>query len=105
MPASGDPARVSATRRNRATSAYVADFFILPAHRGRAVARQLMARIKSHPGLQGLRRWSLGTRDAHGLYRQFGFREPADPSLWMEIYTPDVYAPHPGLMPPRSPRG
>lgn len=77
---------------DRATFAYVADVFILPAHRGRGVAKQLMARIKSHPDLQGLRRWSLGTRDAHGLYRQFGFREPADPSLWMEIYAPDVRA-------------
>jgi 5'-phosphate synthase pdxT subunit len=74
-----------------ATYAYVADVFIVDAHRGRGLGKRLMARIKDHPQLQGLRRWSLGTRDAHGLYRQFGFREPADPSLWMEILDPDVY--------------
>ncbi len=77
---------------DRATFAYVADVFIVQAHRGRGAAKQLMACIKSHPDLQRLRRWSLGTRDAHGLYRQFGFRELADPSLWMEIYAPDVYS-------------
>ncbi len=76
---------------DRATYAYVADVFILEGHRGRGLGKRLMARIKDHPDLQCLRRWSLGTRDAHGLYREFGFREPADPSLWMEIHDPDVY--------------
>jgi pyridoxal 5'-phosphate synthase glutaminase subunit Pdx2 len=76
---------------DRATYAYVADVFVLDAHRGRGLGKRLMASIKSHPDLQGLRRWSLGTRDAHGLYRQFGFGEPADPSLWMEIHDRDVY--------------
>jgi 5'-phosphate synthase pdxT subunit len=75
-----------------ATFAYLADVFILPAHRGRGLAKRLLARIKSHPELQGLRRWLLGTRDAHGLYRQFGFAPPSDPSLWMEIHDRDVYA-------------
>ncbi|HVR70969.1 MAG TPA: pyridoxal 5'-phosphate synthase glutaminase subunit PdxT [Vicinamibacteria bacterium] len=82
---------------DRATYAYLADVFVLEAHRGRGLAQRLLARIKSHPDLQGLRRWSLGTRDAHGLYRRFGFREPADPSLWMEIHDPGLYS-------PRSPR-
>jgi 5'-phosphate synthase pdxT subunit len=76
---------------DRATYAYVADVFILDGHRGRGLAKRLLARVKAHPELRGLRRWSLGTRDAHGLYRPFGFREPADPSLWMEIHDPDVY--------------
>jgi pyridoxal 5'-phosphate synthase glutaminase subunit Pdx2 len=76
---------------DRATFAYLADVFVLPAHRGHGLGKRLMATIQSHPELQGLRRWLLGTRDAHGLYRQFGFETPADPSLWMEIHRRDVY--------------
>jgi hypothetical protein len=45
----------------------------------------------SHPDLQGLRRWSLATRDAHGLYRQFGFSDLEHPERFMEIANPDVY--------------
>jgi GNAT superfamily N-acetyltransferase len=76
---------------DRATFAYVADVFVLPDHRGRGLSKRLLAAIKSHPELQGLRRWFLGTRDAHGLYRQFGFAPPAEPALWMEIHDKDVY--------------
>ena len=76
---------------DRATFAYLADVFILPAHRGRGLSKRLLARIKAHPELQGLRRFMLGTRDAHGLYRQFGFAPPSDPSLWMEIHDREVY--------------
>ena len=45
----------------------------------------LMAAVKSHPDLQGLRRWVLFTRDAHELYRQFGFSEARHPDRLMEI--------------------
>jgi GNAT superfamily N-acetyltransferase len=62
---------------DRATFAYVADVFVLPSHRGRGVSKAIMAAIAAHPELQGLRRWHLVTRDAHGLYAQFGF-EPLD---------------------------
>lgn len=58
---------------DRATFAYVADVFVLPSHRGRGVAKAIMAAIAAHPELQGLRRWHLVTRDAHALYTQFGF--------------------------------
>jgi GNAT superfamily N-acetyltransferase len=60
-----------------ATFAYLADVFVLPPHRGRGVSKLLMAAIVAHPELQGLRRWHLVTRDAQGLYAQFGF-EPLD---------------------------
>lgn len=60
-----------------ATFAYLADVFVLESHRGRGIAKQLMQAIVTHPRLQGLRRWHLVTRDAHGLYAQFGF-EPLD---------------------------
>ncbi len=60
-----------------ATFAYLADVFVLPSHRGRGIGKQIMEAIGAHPGLQGLRRWHLVTRDAHALYAQFGF-EPLD---------------------------
>ena len=58
---------------DRATFAYLADVFILPSHRGRGLSRWLMECIMGHPDLQGLRRWMLATKDAHGLYAKFGF--------------------------------
>ena len=47
--------------------------------------------ILRHPELQGLRRWTLATRDAHGLYAQFGFKPLANPDRFMELHNPDVY--------------
>jgi len=70
---------------DRATYGYVSDVFVLPSHRGRGVGKQLMAAIMSHPELQGLRRWTLFTRDAHGLYRRYGFGEARHPERLMEI--------------------
>jgi N-acetylglutamate synthase-like GNAT family acetyltransferase len=64
---------------DRATFAYLADVFVLEAHRGRGLARWLMEVITAHPELQGLRRWLLVTRDAHGLYERFGFGPPPNP--------------------------
>jgi len=64
---------------DRATFAYLADVYVLEAHRGRGLARWLMEVIRGHPELQGLRRWLLATRDAHGLYAQFGFTPVARP--------------------------
>jgi GNAT superfamily N-acetyltransferase len=75
-----------------ATFAYVADVFVLPSHRGRGLAKWLMAIIRGHPDLQGLRRWMLITRDAHALYRKIGFREVEDASRYMEIVDRGVYA-------------
>jgi GNAT superfamily N-acetyltransferase len=58
---------------DRATFAWVGDVFVLPAHRGRGLGVWLMEVIAAHPELQGLRRWMLGTRDAHELYRKTGY--------------------------------
>src|SRR5579864_1220221 len=77
---------------DRATFAYLADVFVVETHRGRGLSKWLMECIKAHPDLQGLRRWSLITRDAHGLYRQFGFAPLANPDRWMELHNPGVYA-------------
>lgn len=76
---------------DRATFAYLADVFILDPHRGKGLSKWLMEFVKGHEDLQGLRRFMLATRDAHGLYRQFGFTELANPSRMMEILQPDVY--------------
>jgi GNAT superfamily N-acetyltransferase len=74
-----------------ATYAYLADVFILEPYRERGLGKELIATVMAHPDLQGLRRWSLGTRDAHGLYAQFGFSAPENPSRMMEIADPEVY--------------
>ena len=76
---------------DRATFAYLADVFVLESHRGQGLAVWLMEAIRSHPDLQGLRRWILMTRDAHGLYEKSGFRTIEDPSRCMEIVDRDVY--------------
>jgi GNAT superfamily N-acetyltransferase len=74
-----------------ATFAYLADVFVLPTHRGRGLSRWLMECIVSHPDLRGLRRWMLATRDAHGLYQQYGFSTLKAPEHLMEIHDSDVY--------------
>lgn len=76
---------------DRATYAYIADVFVDERERGKGLGKLLMRAIMSHPELQGLRRWSPATRDAHGLYKQFGFSEMAHPERFMEIADPDVY--------------
>ena len=76
---------------DRATFAYICDVFTLESHRGHGVGKSLMAAIMSHPELQGLRRRTLFTRDAHGLYRQFGFGAAGHPERLMEVVDSDPY--------------
>jgi len=76
---------------DRATFAYVGDVFVLEPWRGRGLSKWIMESIVAHPELQGLRRWSLLTRDAHGLYARVGFTPLARPDRWMERWTPDLY--------------
>lgn len=77
---------------DRATFAYLADVFVLEAHRGKGLSKQLMEAIIAHPELQNLRRWTLATRDAHQLYARYGFTSVAKPDRLMERHDPDVYA-------------
>ena len=70
--------------------AYLCDVFIHEDYRDRALGKWLMECVLAHPELQGLKRWCLLTKDAHGLYKQFGFRELEDPSRWMEIFNPNL---------------
>lgn len=76
---------------DHATYAYIGDVFIVESHRGRGLAKRLMKTIMEHPELQDLRRWSLVTRDAHGLYQQFGFTALVHPERYMELRDPNVY--------------
>lgn len=76
---------------DKASYAYLADVFILQEHRGFGISKQLMKAILAHPDLQGLRRMTLATRDAHSLYEQFGFKALANPNTFMELWVPDVY--------------
>ncbi|HYM76802.1 MAG TPA: GNAT family N-acetyltransferase [Candidatus Dormibacteraeota bacterium] len=74
-----------------ATVAYLGDVFVLESHRGRGLSKWMMECILQHPALQGLRRWILLTRDAHGLYSQFGFTALRSAERYMELHRPDVY--------------
>jgi GNAT superfamily N-acetyltransferase len=71
-----------------AVFAYLADVFILEDYRGRGLAKWLMACIVSYPELQNLRRWMLATKDAHGLYAQYGFNSLSRPERFMEASQP-----------------
>ncbi|HEV2469037.1 MAG TPA: GNAT family N-acetyltransferase [Candidatus Sulfotelmatobacter sp.] len=74
-----------------ATVAYLGDVFVKESHRGRGLSKWLMECIMRHPALQGLRRWILLTRDAHGLYKQFGFTPVKLPELYMELHNAGIY--------------
>ncbi|HVO80729.1 MAG TPA: GNAT family N-acetyltransferase [Terriglobales bacterium] len=74
-----------------ATYGYIGDVFVLESQRGQGLGKWLMECIMQHPQLQGLRRWGLVTKDAHGLYTRFGFRPLKSPEKHMEIHNPQVY--------------
>ena len=76
---------------DRATFAYLADVFVVPAYRGRGLGKLLVSCILSHSELQGLRRWMLATLDAHGLYEQHGFVPLQKPEWFMETNDPEIY--------------
>jgi GNAT superfamily N-acetyltransferase len=71
--------------------AYLADLFILSPYRGQGLGKWLVACILAHPGLQDLRKWMLNTKDAHGLYRRFGFQLNKENETYM------VYKPRSGI--------
>jgi GNAT superfamily N-acetyltransferase len=74
---------------DRAVFAYLMDVFVLPEYRGRGISKALMRTILDHPDLQNLRMFLLATRDAHGLYAQFGFRSLEGADRFMAIQDPD----------------
>jgi GNAT superfamily N-acetyltransferase len=73
-----------------ATFAWLCDVFVREDYRGRGIGKWLMESILAHPELQGLRRWLLATRDAHGLYSQYGYTSLQNIERWMERLNPDA---------------
>ncbi|MCG3731152.1 GNAT family N-acetyltransferase [Vibrio cincinnatiensis] len=76
---------------DKATFAYLADVFIIESQRGKGLSKWLVETIVTHPELQGLRRMVLATRDAHGLYAQYGFKPVENPEVLMQIWQPNIY--------------
>lgn len=76
---------------DRATFAYLADVYVLETHRGQGLSKWLVQTLREHEELQGLRRFLLATRDAHGLYAKFGFKPLTSPDRLMEALNPNVY--------------
>ena len=72
---------------DRAAFGYLADVFVLEPERERGLGKWLVETVLAHPDLQGLRRITLGTQDAHSLYERYGFK-PADPSRLMTLDRP-----------------
>ncbi len=87
----GDQVGFTRVVSDRATFAWICDVFVLDAYRGRGLGKWLMECVIAHPDLQGLRRWMLATRDAHGLYEQSGFTELYDATKFMERWDPEIY--------------
>ncbi len=76
---------------DRATYAYLCDVYILEPYQARGLGAWMIKVVMGHADLQGLRRFQLVTRDAHGLYRRFGFRLVKHPKYHMEIFRPGLY--------------
>jgi GNAT superfamily N-acetyltransferase len=76
---------------DRATFAYLCDVYVLSESRGMGLGRWLMECVMAHPDLAGIRRFSLVTRDAHGLYGPLGFAPLAQPDRHLEIARPGLY--------------
>jgi GNAT superfamily N-acetyltransferase len=76
---------------DRATFGYLCDVFVDRGHRGAGLGKWLVDCVLSHPDLQGLRRLCLVTRDAHELYKGFGFKPMPDATRYLELHRPDVY--------------
>lgn len=75
-----------------ATFMYLADVFVLEPHRGKGLSVAMMDMIVNHPALQGIRTWTLLTRDAHRLYRKFAFENHVDPTRFMIRNVPYPYS-------------
>ncbi len=74
-----------------ASMAYLCDVFIIQSYRGQGLSKWLLQCIHGHPRLKKLRRWILVTKDAHGLYNQFGWQLIDHPELWMQIHDNNIY--------------
>jgi GNAT superfamily N-acetyltransferase len=89
--AGGEQIGLARVVTDRATFAYLCDVYVLESHRGRGLGKWLIETVMAHPDLQGLRRFQLVTRDAHGLYSRHGFETPINPERHMEIFKHGMY--------------
>ena len=89
--ASGKQVGLTRVVTDHATFAYLCDVYVLEEHRGHGLGKWLMRTVTAHPCFSGARRVMLGTLDAHGLYRQFGFTDAFGSRKLMEIVRPDIY--------------
>ena len=74
-----------------ATIGHLVDVFVIPPYRGKGYASALMTAVMNHPSLQGLRRFTLATANAHELFEKFGFAPLQHPDTLMERYFPNIY--------------
>lgn len=77
---------------DRAVFAWVCDVIIDPAYRGKGLGRGLVRTLMEHPDLATVRRWMLGTADAHGVYAGLGFGPIKAPERLMEVIKRAHYA-------------
>ena len=76
---------------DRSTFAYLCDVYVLEEFQGQGLGTFGFWAVSAHPDLQGLRRFILATRDAHGLYARHGFVPLARPQSMMEIRKANPY--------------
>lgn len=76
---------------DRATFAWLCDVIVLPGRQGKGLGRALVRKFRDHPELQGLRRWLLATKDAHGVYAALGFEPLESPQRFMQIKNATPY--------------
>ena len=65
--------------------AYLSDVFIIDEYKGKGLSLFMIKGILDDPKLQGVKKWMLATRDAHGLYKKFGFTELKNPKRFMQL--------------------
>jgi GNAT superfamily N-acetyltransferase len=76
---------------DHATFAYLCDVYVATSHQGNGLGKWLMECVMEYPSLQRLRRFMLRTKDAHGLYRRYGFTETTEPERWLELVKRNLY--------------
>jgi GNAT superfamily N-acetyltransferase len=87
----GEQIGLSRVVTDYATFAYLMDVYVLEGHRGQGLGKWLVECVMTHPELQNLRRFLLATKDAHGVYANFGFTALKSAERMMERHDPDVY--------------
>ena len=67
-----------------ATTAHLADVFVIASYRGKGLGKWLIEIVIDHPRVRSIRKWTLATSDAQALYARYGFKPLSDPNSLME---------------------